>query len=201
VLGALLLAVGLYVFTTNGITSRESDTAAALADAESAERQTGELGAFEDFRQQKQARLQSVAALANGRFDWERLMRELSRVLPSTVYIAGVEASVIPEPDAAPVATDPGVAPGPTAKIRGCARTHPDVAEAMVRLHSMHRVTDVTLTTASKEGATAGVPVEADSGEGCGEFVEFDVTVSFSPQDPVAPTDTEPVPVYLGGGQ
>ena len=51
-------------------------------------------GAYTNFSQLKEQRIASVRTVADTRFDWERLMRELSRVMPSGSWIQATDASV-----------------------------------------------------------------------------------------------------------
>ena len=202
VLGALLLAVFLLVHTSNQVADRKAQTAAADAEAQKAEAQTGTLAAYGNFKQAKETRTQSVGSLANGRFDWERFMRELARVLPAEVSLSGAEASVTGETEGA----DPAAAPaGPTATLTGCAVSHPDVATLMVRLRQMDRVTEVKLTESAKasDGGGSGQPAAGGAGGGgCGKLVTFEVAVIFDPAPPAPQVGgVADVPASLGGGQ
>jgi Tfp pilus assembly protein PilN len=87
VLAALLLMTLSYVLVSNQVTSRNNEAAAAGAEAERLEAEAGALGSFGDFAQVLQTRATSVRALASSRFDWERLMRELARVLPDEGWL------------------------------------------------------------------------------------------------------------------
>ena len=201
VLGALLLAVFLLVHTSNQVADREAKIAQADQEAKAAEAKAGTLESYASFSEAKTTRTQAVGSLANGRFDWERFMRELARVLPDEVNITSAEASV-----ASAEAAEAGAAgTGPTAMLSGCAESHPDVATLMVRLRQMDRVTDVKLTESAKgdDGGGSGQPAGGESGEGgCGTLVTFEVTVVFDPLPP--PPDVAgvaDVPASLGGGQ
>ncbi len=44
----------------------------------------------------RDARVETVTSLAQSRFDWERVMRELSLVLPGTVWLTNVTGTVAP---------------------------------------------------------------------------------------------------------
>jgi len=200
VLGALLLVVFLFVNTSNQVADREQKTAAAQAEAQQAEAQGGTLGAYGDFKAAKETRTQSVGSIANGRFDWERFMRELARVLPAEVSLSGAEASAAGGGDEAGAT---GAAVGPSATLTGCAVSHPDVATLMVRLRQMDRVTDVTLTESAKASdGGSGQPASGGAGGGCGTLVTFDVAVVFDPAPPAPQVaGVAGVPASLGGGQ
>jgi Tfp pilus assembly protein PilN len=198
VLGVLLLMTGLYVLTANQVTSRTDDAAAASAEADRLEARTRELGAFGDFAQIKQTRVASVQQLADGRFDWERLVRELARVLPSGGWLQAVDASTTGELESAGTGTASTTAPatGPAAQLTGCMPRQSDVATLMLRLRRMHRVEDVTLKESSRD-----VGGDTPSLEGCGRFYQFDLTVAFgAPPQLEAPDGKKRVPASLGGG-
>jgi len=200
VLGLLLLAVFLLVHTSNQVTQRQDQTAAAERDAQQAETQAGTLASYGDFKEAQATRTQSVASLANGRFDWERFMRELARVLPAEVSVTGAEASVAGDAESG----DAAAAAGPTAALTGCAVSHPDVATLMVRLRQMDRVTDVTLAESAKgsDGGGSGQPAGGADAGGCGTLVTFDVTVVFDAAPPAPQVEgVADVPASLGGGQ
>ena len=93
VLAALVLMTGLYVVTANQVTSRSNEAALASAEADRLEAKVASLGAFGNFAQIKETRVASVRQLATQRFDWERLMLELARVLPSDGWLQSAEAS------------------------------------------------------------------------------------------------------------
>lgn len=193
-LTVLLAMTGLYVVTANKVTSRSDAATAASAEADRLEAQAASLDAFGSFAQIKETRVASVRQLATERFDWERLMLELARVLPSKGWLLTAEASVSGETD------DSGapevVSGGPVATLIGCLPRQSDVADLMLRLGRMHRVEDVTLAE-SAIGDTKGSPSIAD----CGRYYKFDVSVAFAAATPKeAPDGQRRVPAVLGGG-
>jgi Tfp pilus assembly protein PilN len=92
VLGALLLALVVYVLTLNSINSGQDQIAVAKAETEQAQSQSRSLSAYGDFAKVKQKRVAAVTQLAKGRFDWERLVRELAHVLPENVWLVKTDA-------------------------------------------------------------------------------------------------------------
>lgn len=116
VLGALLLAVLLLVLSQNSITGRKADIAAATQEQKQAEVRASQLGSFGEFSQIKETRVASITALAEARFDYERLMRELALVLPGDTWVTEVDASSTASPDGTAAATPaPTAAPAPSA--------------------------------------------------------------------------------------
>jgi Tfp pilus assembly protein PilN len=215
VLAVVLIMVVAYVLTTNDISDKESEVAAAKAEAEAATARAGAFDAFSNFNQIKEVRLAAVRERATDRFDWERLMREVSHVIPSDVWLVSMNASSAPQdasgasaPATAPTGGAPATAADPTSStspslvLAGCAKGQDSVADLMVRLRELHRAEDVELSQSSLEDSgSSGVATDAataSSSEGCPGRYQFDVTVTFSAQAPEQPRES--VPAALGGG-
>jgi Tfp pilus assembly protein PilN len=202
ILSVLLAMAVVYVLTANSITEKESQAEQARIEADELEAQAATKNSFTDFAEIAQTRAASVASVASTRFDWERLMRELSRVMPEGSWLTSASASVSGATDAAsattPAAPATAGAGAPSANLVGCTPKHSDVARMMVRLRQLHRVVDVELTQSSREDAE-GATVALDS---CGRSTSFDLTLTFSPTSPVAdaPRGETRVPASLGGG-
>lgn len=197
-LAVLLVMTAGYVLSANNVTKRQNETVAASAEADRLEAQATELGPFGNFAQIKEMRVAAVRQLADSRFDWERLMRELSRVTPKGGWIQEVKASVSGALEGAPTTTtDAAAAPsGPSMAVTGCLPRQSDVADMMLRLRRMHRVEDVTLTE-SVISDLRGTPTL----DNCGQLYQFDINVAFAAAAPQEAPDGETrVPAALGGG-
>jgi Tfp pilus assembly protein PilN len=193
----LLLMIVLYVVTTNGINDAKDKTAKAQTEQQAAQAKIGQLQAYGDFAALKQSREAAVKGVAEVRFDYERLMREIALVLPHDTYLttftAGTGGASASSP--APASTGTATAAGPTLSVAGCAPSHPGVATAIVRLRKLHNVTDVNLTNSTKQ-AGGGTTTTAGT-SAC--KVTWAASLTFEPE--TAPTVPEPVPARLGGGQ
>ena len=228
VLALFLVAASLYVLESNKITKAETDIATAQQKTAAAKARAEQLGPFANFAQVKEQRVASVRALAQGRFDWERTVRELALVLPDGVWLRDFDASLTGEESAgaasgapsAPPSGGSGAAPaagGPAIKLHGCAYKQPQVAVLLVRLRQMQGVKDVKLTDSTRledpsENKGQGAPAPTgDSGarmsDGCGVRndrgnYEFNAVVEFNPPAPTAAQAPEAgkTPVRLGGG-
>src|SRR3954471_6473856 len=153
VLGALLVGVLAYVLTLNSINSSKTKITEATVEAARLNDQANSLGPYGDFAKIKAERVASVKQLAEGRFDYERMVRELAHVLPGDVWLVKASVSSLGDPAAAPgpatrAPPAPGAAPspppaasaapapgapavpaaGPTLKLEGCARDQGQVA-------------------------------------------------------------------------
>jgi Tfp pilus assembly protein PilN len=168
----LLLGTGAYVLMVNSLTSTREKTEQVRQEADAAEAKAGRLSAFGAFSQVKTTRYASVTELARGRFDWERLMREMARVLPPSVYVTSMSAGTNGE-GSTPAGQSGGSAPpsdssagegAPQLTLSGCATSQPEVATTLVRLRSLHRAVDVRLADSSKETVTPGGGPAASSG-------------------------------------
>jgi Tfp pilus assembly protein PilN len=190
-LAVLLLMVLLYVLTNNGINDAKEKQAKADSEKAVAQARIGQLQAYGDFATLKATRENAVKGVAQLRFDYERLMREVALVLPHNTYLTSFTASA--GSGAAATATAGGAtAAGPSVTIAGCAPSHPGVATAIVRLRKLHNVTDVNLGNSTKaSGGATGTTVACK--------VQFGATLTFQPE--TQPTVQEPVPARLGGGQ
>ena len=202
VLAVLLLMAVAYVFTSNNVNSRTSDAASAKSEADQLEAQVAARGAYTNFSQLKEQRIASVRTVADTRFDWERLMRELSRVMPSGSWIQATDASVtgnVTGSDAVTTTTTgQPVAAQPKANLVGCTPDQSDVAAMMVRMRQLHRVSDVELNESVRQLGTSGDA----SVDNCGQYYKFDITVTFDAAETSteAPRGESQVPASLGGG-
>ena len=201
VLVTLLAMVGAYVFTSNNVKDRESKAAAAQAEATKLEAEVAQRGSFTNFADIKKTRLASVMAVASTRFDWERLMRELSRVMPEGSWLQSTDASVSGDVDGESETSSldtTAAAAAPKANLVGCTPDQQDVAGMMVRMRQIHRVTDVELNQSVTE---LGENTEVTAGS-CGKYYQFDITLSFAqtPPSTEAPLGESSVPASLGGG-
>ncbi len=200
VLGVMLVMLVAYVMTSNSVNDREGKAAQARQEATAAEAKAKQLGAFADFSATKEQRLVSVMAAAQTRFDWERFMREMSRVMPKDSWVQTTSASVVGDSADATnstATTSATTLTGPTANLVGCTPRQSQVARMMVRLEQMYRVTDVSLNQSAQEMAAGETSLQ-----NCGKLYKFDLTVRFSPMEPAteAPQGETRVPASLGGG-
>jgi Tfp pilus assembly protein PilN len=215
VLGAVLVGVLVYVLTLNSINTSKTKITEATAEAARLNDQANSLGPYGDFAKIKAERVASVKQLAQGRFDYERMVRELAHVLPSDVWLVNASASSV-----ADGATTPGAAPapgapatpstgGPTLKLQGCARDQGQVAVTLVRLRELEGAVDVTLdhSTAGDQSAASGPTAPAGASTtgdtSCGSTkgkpnYSFQANVSFAPQ--TSSSEPSKVPDRLGGG-
>jgi Tfp pilus assembly protein PilN len=192
-LGAALLAVTAIVLTNNQISDRQAEKASLGEQVATAQMEADRLGSFARFASMEQAREQTVASLAQSRFDWERVLRELAIVIPSDVWLTNLTASVSADAASssssasASATSDSGSAEnvdGPSLHIQGCAAGHEAVARFLAALDDVDGVTRVSVLNSdlpdpSSGGATGAVDV---GGAACStrDFVsQFQVVAAF----------------------
>jgi Tfp pilus assembly protein PilN len=225
VLGAVLVGVLVYVMTLNSINDSKSKIKEATAEAAKLNEEANSLGPYGDFANIKSERVKSVMSLAQGRFDYERLVRELAHVLPPDVWLVNATASAAGDPTSSGSSTTPApaaggatgasapaapAASGPTLKLQGCARDQSQVAVTLVRLRELQGATDVSLDHSTRgEDSNASAPAAAPSGgssgggdASCGTTAgkpnySFQANVTFAPATPEQPATA---PNRLGGG-
>jgi Tfp pilus assembly protein PilN len=148
IVAALVVAVGAVtylVLTQNKISEREAEVVSLQArKAETAARYEA-VRPYSDFASVSQSRDETVNSLAKTRFDWERVLNELARVIPPDVWLVRVAGSVTPETQAgegASVASRTSI-PGPALELIGCGASTDAVARFLAALKDIDGVTRV----------------------------------------------------------
>jgi Tfp pilus assembly protein PilN len=210
-LAAMVVMALVYVLTANQVSSRQDEAAQAKREAAAAQSEIASLGAFGNFAQVKAVRLTSVKSLAQARFDWERFLRELAHVVPANSWFTEVDAATSESARSGGAAGAPAATPaaagaqtGPSAKLKGCAPSQPDVATLMVRARQLNRVTDVQLVESKEQGSDSGAASSGSTSDAGGEcpdgYKGFDLVVVFDPLAAAERGAPERVPASLGGG-
>jgi Tfp pilus assembly protein PilN len=180
VLGALALivaGVAGYVLSTNVIKEREASLTQVNAQNDALVKRAAELKPYADFQTLAQQRASTVQALASARFDWEQSLRDLSRAVPSNVYLSSLKGSV--GGGTAGGSGIRGSINAPAIEMSGCTRTQPDVARLMSRLRNVQGVTRVSLSKSEKTAA-AGTASGGQVGPcGKGSPPNFEIVVFF----------------------
>lgn len=196
-LALVLIGVALLVTTDNRISDSKAEVATLQRENAAAQAKAQRLAAYSQFHTLSEQRIATVRSLADSRFDWERVMRELSLVLPSDVWLTNLTASATPdsavngEGGGGASGLRGGIA-GPALELTGCTTGQDAVASFVTALKDIDGVTRVGVQ--SSELASKGS--EAGSGESGGgdcrtrSFIaQFSLVVAF---------DAAPVPLEEG---
>jgi Tfp pilus assembly protein PilN len=196
---AALAGVTALVLTGNEIADRKAEISQLRAEDTAAKARAQRLSAYTAFRTMHDQRVATVTSLADSRFDWERVMRELSLVLPSDVWLTNLTATVAPGVTLEGGSSGGGssglrgAAPGPALEITGCTTGQDAVATLVTALKDIDGVTRVGVQSSAlgETGAGAGVSEGGGSGgEDCrtrGFIAEFEMVVAFDAA-PVTPS-------------
>jgi Tfp pilus assembly protein PilN len=168
VLGALviaLLGITALAVTNNQISNSKAEIATLEEERASVETRAQALASFTQFHALREQRVATVTSLADSRFNWERVMRELALVLPDDVWLTTLSASASPATTSegeAGVALRSGI-PGPALELIGCARSQDAVAGFVQALKDIDGVTRVGVQASGLAGGSGGESGSASS--------------------------------------
>jgi Tfp pilus assembly protein PilN len=187
--GALLIALGavtLMVVTDNQIATRKNEVVEAKRKTAAAEAVASQLTPYTQFHSTATQRTATITNLANSRFDWVKVMRQLAVIQPRNVWLSNLTGTVRPD-----VSVGGGESiglratiPGPALSIAGCATGQEAVADFVASLKDIDGVTRVGLQSSGGNSESASA-----SGAECGN-TPFQLVVAF---------DAAPIPVPIGG--
>jgi Tfp pilus assembly protein PilN len=191
VVGALvaaLIGVAVLVVTGNQISNSKAEIVQLEGEKATVEARAQALDAYQQFHSVREQRVATITSLADSRFDWERVMRELALVLPSDVWLTNLTATASPQ--AAPTGGGSvslrASIPGPALELIGCARSQDAVAGFVQALKDIDGVTRVGLPSSSLGGG---------SGEGSatcqtrGFIAQFQMVAAFDAAPVASETD------------
>jgi Tfp pilus assembly protein PilN len=196
---AVLAGVTALVVTGNEIADREAEIAQLQREDAAAKARAAQLAGYTEFHNVSEQRVATVTSLAASRFDWERVMRELTLVLPGDVWLTDLSGTANTE---AAVEGASGIeirslVSGPALELSGCAAGQESVAGFVQALKEIDGVTRVGVQSSElgeREG-DGGATSSATSAEGgtcqTRSFIaQFQIVVAFDAA-PVAATSGE----------
>src|SRR4051812_18127719 len=139
---AVLAGVALLVTTGNQVSERNADVAELKREDAAARREARRLTPYVQFQTMHEERLATVSSLADSRFDWERVVRELSLVLPNDVWLTELTASASGASEGGDSGLR-GAIVGPAMELEGCAVGQESVARFVTVLKDIDGVTRV----------------------------------------------------------
>jgi Tfp pilus assembly protein PilN len=205
----LLLGVTAVVVTNNQITESKNEVAKLEGEDAAASAKAQRLAAYTQFRMMSEQRVETVSSLADSRFDWERVMRELALVLPDDVWLVGLTATAAPGVSVSGGegggSSMRGAIAGPALELSGCAKGQEAVAGFVTALKDIDGVTRVGVQSSElpEEGKAGGGEggESGSSGDECrtrDSIAKFEIVVAFDAA-PVAETEgEEAAPVATG---
>lgn len=181
--GVVVLLLGAaYVLERSAVNHKRNTLAQAQAKAAAADAKAAPLRAAQSA---VAVRMVAGATVTKDRIVWERLLSDISRVLPSQVYLQTL-AMQSPTPLAGPSASAPPTAftPGGTAgfTLTGVASSHVRVALVLDRLSTLPWISNLMLL--SSTNGTAGSTPGSTPGTQAGTLANgdtFTVSATFDP--------------------
>src|SRR5680860_947583 len=174
VLGALvtlLVGVVALVLTGNQISERENEVAKLEREDAAATIKATKLASYTQFRDFSEQRVATVQSLADSRFDWERVMRELALILPADAWLIDLTATAAPGVsvggggggggEGSSGGDLRGAVPGPALELSGCAAGQTAVADFVTALKDIDGVTRVGVQSSELAGKESGAGVSA----------------------------------------
>lgn len=205
-LGIALLAVIALAFTSKQVSDRKQQVADLQQQEQQVTAKAQSLKSFTDFRAVQESREATVTSLAQSRFDWQRVLNELARVLPSDVWLSQLEGTVSPavQVEGGPDIAIRAGASGPALSIVGCAVSQDAVAGFVSDLQDIDGVTRVgvqssTRPDANTTSASGGSAAASDSASGTSQdcqtrdfIFKFSIVAAFDAVPAPATASTAP---------
>lgn len=204
-IGIALLGAMAFAFTSKKVSDREQKVAELQQEEQQAAAKAQSLKSFTDFRAVQETRAATVASLAQSRFDWERVLNELARVIPPDVWLTQLAGTVSPgvAVDGGPDISIRDTVAGPALSIVGCAPSQDAVAGFVADLEDIDGATRVGVQSSARgdeTSATSGTSSGSASGDSqdcrTRDFIlRFEIVVAFdSVPAPATATSTPSVP-------
>lgn len=193
-LAAAVIGVAVLAVTNNQISDSKAEIVKLEDETAAVEARAQALDAYTQFHSLREQRLATVTSLADSRFDWQRIMRELAVVLPGNVWLTNLTGTASPSVSidgAASVSLRSSI-PGPALELKGCATGQDAVAEFVQALKQVDGVTRVGVQSSSL-GESSGSGNATSGGSTCQtrDFIaEFQMVAAFDAA-PVPPEETE----------
>jgi Tfp pilus assembly protein PilN len=199
---AVLVCVTAMVLLDSQIADSKSEVAKLENEDAAATLRAQHLAAYTQFQSMSEQRVATVQSLADSRFDWERVMRELALVLPSNVWLTGLTATASPAVTVgggAGSGASSGAAlraqvSGPALELNGCASGQEAVAGFVTALKDIDGVTRVGVQSSElgeEEEAVSSTEIGAATGSSGDECRTRDFIAKFTL---VVAFDAAPVP-------
>jgi Tfp pilus assembly protein PilN len=191
-LAAAVIALTAVVVTESKISDRKAEVTTLKREQASVESKAHALASYTQFSTVREQRLATVTSLADSRFGWERVLHELSLVLPDDIRLtslAGTSAPGIGTAGGAGIAMRSEIA-GPALEMVGCGTSQAAIAGFVEALKGIDGVTRVGMQGSAMSGGESGA--NAASASACGgksQVAQFEMVVAFDAA-PLAPSES-----------
>lgn len=186
VLAVAVVLAGALALTNKQLGDKRSELAVVERDAQAAEAKAASLKSYTEFAALREARVETVDGLLDGRFDWSHSLREVARVIPEDVSITSLVGTVAPgsKVEGGATGTLRSALPVPAVDLIGCTDSQADVARLLARLRAIDGVDRVTLASSEKNESASQNETDCRSTV---KMPMFQVTVFYAALDGIVP--------------
>ena len=172
----------LYVFENQRVSTRNHEVATEQVQLDAINAEIAKLKPFETLQSQRASMNTAASTIVDNRVIWSSIFEEISLLIPDTVRLTGLTATVPPNMLSGAAAGTAGAA---TADVvfSGQAASHKDVADFMTRLGLMPQLMNVQLVSAAKAAGSG----TSDSGATTVSLVGFQITAQLRPFQALPP--------------
>lgn len=187
VLAVAVVMAGAWGVTNKQLSNKQSDLVRVNNEAQAAESKSNQLKPYTDFAALRQARVETVGGLLDGRFDWAHSLREVARVVPGDVDLTSLVGTVSPSSTGQGSGSGSSLRtalPVPAVDLIGCAKSQARVATLLARLRAIDGVQRVTLASSEKLDQASANDTDCRS---TAKMPQFQVTVFYKAPDGITP--------------
>jgi Tfp pilus assembly protein PilN len=197
-LTTVVVLVSAWAITVRQASDREVQLTQVTQEAEQAEQRAITLKPYADFAQMRENRVQTIRDLSRSRFNWSYALREVSRIMPSDVWLTELIGTVSPAVQVEGGGANPLRAnvDAPAIDVTGCTTDQSNVARFIARLRDVEGVTRVSLSSSEKAEGSGGGGVSAGGGgggdcrQGNDRFAQFKLVAFFEKSEAIGTTAT-----------
>lgn len=194
-LAAAVLGIATLTITDNQISDSKAEIASLENETAVAEARAQSLSAYTQFHALHEQRVATITGLADSRFDWQRVMRELALILPDDIWLTNLSGTASPGVSVEGTTSSSlrDAVSGPALTMTGCATSQRAVAGFVQALKEIDGVTRVGVPTSALGSAAESASSGSAAGATCQtrDFIaQFQMVVGFDAA-PVAPTAAE----------
>lgn len=196
-LAVLVVVVSFHTLAKRSVGEKRAEVSTLETQAAGTEAQASELASFVQFAGLRATRTQTISSLAASRFDWSHAVRELARVIPSNVWITGLQGTVAPGVSLKSSAGGQtsglrAALPVPAVELVGCTTDQNSVARMLTRMRLIDGVIRVALQSSVKGEDTGksggGGGGGGDCRQGNARYPQFALVVYFDQAAGAVPT-------------
>jgi Tfp pilus assembly protein PilN len=158
---AALLAV-LFLSASSGVAGKRSALEALQAQADAIPAPPAPSPVIAQLPQERQTRVTALATVLGQRVVWDRLLREVSEVVPSDVWLLTLNALA---PSLAPAGGAPSAQSG--FAVTGCTYSQESVARFLARLQVVPDLSGMTLSNSTASAPAGSAGAAGGSVNGC----------------------------------